>query len=301
MIVAVALSPSVDQTYVLDTLAPTPDHRPRETLRLPGGNGLNVARAARALGAEVIAIGIVGGATGRWMVTTLETEELPFVAVVGRATTRTRMSLADTGAGALTEVYEAPSPIDEGEWEVLEEELTTTIVEHGPAWLIVSGLVPPGAPADAISRLLAIGAESGARIAVDTSEDGLRQALAAGTADLITINAAHAAALLGIDSDKELQTLGEGLRALSASDETAIVVIAGQGGAWASFPGSEPVLLEPTDPGAYPHGRGDAFLAGLVHALNNGAEPREALLDATAASAANARIPGAGRLDLSRS
>jgi fructose-1-phosphate kinase PfkB-like protein len=298
MILAVALSPSVDQTYVLNTLVPAADHRPRETLRLPGGNGLNVARAAHALGADVAAIGIVGGASGRWMVTSLEAEGLPFIPIVGRAATRTRMSLADTGAGALTEVYEEPSPVDAGEWDVLEEVLTTTIVEYAPSWLVISGLVPPGAPVDAIGRLLSIGAESGARIAVDTAGEGLRQALAAGTADLVTINVTHAASLLGLDGVTDLAALGAGLRALSASDDTAIVVIAGQGGAWASFPDSAPVLLEPTDPGAYPHGRGDAFLAGLVCALDRDAEPDDALRAATDASAANARIPGAGRLDL---
>jgi 1-phosphofructokinase len=298
MILAVALSPSVDQTYVLDTLVPAADHRPRETLRLAGGNGLNFARAARALGADVAAIGIVGGASGRWMVTSLEAEDLPFIPIVGRATTRTRMSLADTG-GALTEVYEEPSPVDGGEWDVLEEVLTTTIVEHAPSWLVVSGLVPPGAPGDAVARLLAIGASSGARIAVDSAGDGLRQALEAGTADLITINVTHAASLLGAEDEKDLPALGAGLRAMCASDDTAIVVIAGQGGAWASFAGSEPVTLEPTDPGAYPHGRGDAFLAGLVSALDRGDEPEDALRSAVEASAANARTPGAGRLDLS--
>ena len=300
MILAVTLSPSVDQTYVLDTLVPAAEPSARETLRVAGGNGLNVARAARALGADVVAIGIVGGASGRWIVTSLESEDLPFVPIVGRATTRTRMSLADTGAGALTEVYEEPSPVDAGEWDVLEEVLTTTIVDHNPTWLVVSGLVPPGAPADAVARLLAIGASSGARIAVDTADEGLRQALAAGTADLVTINVTHAAALLGRDGEKDLSALGVGLRAMSASDETAIVVIAGQGGAWASFPDTAPVLLDPTDPGAYPHGRGDAFLAGLVCALDRGAEPDAALRAAVDASAANARIPGAGRLDLGR-
>lgn len=298
MILAVALSPSVDQTYVLDTLVPTADHRPRETLRLPGGNGLNVARAAHALGADVAAIGIVGGASGRWIVTSLEAEGIPFVPIVGRATTRSRMSLADTGAGALTEVYEPPSPVEPGEWEVLEEALTTTIVEHAPAWLVLSGLVPPGAPVDAIARLLAIGAESGARIAVDTGEDALLQALADGAADVVTVNATHAAAVLGLPSDHDLGALGTGLRERAGSDDTAIVVIAGRGGAWASFPGAPPIVLEPTDPGAYPVGRGDAFLAGLVHALDLGASPDAALRAATDASAANARVPGAGRLDL---
>ena len=52
--------------------------------------------------------------------------------------------------------------------------------------------------------------------------------------------------------------------------------------------------------GAYPVGSGDAFLAGLVVALDGGAGWPEALRSALGAGAANAEQPGAGRLDRSR-
>ena len=52
--------------------------------------------------------------------------------------------------------------------------------------------------------------------------------------------------------------------------------------------------------GPYPVGSGDAFLAGLVVALDGGAGWPEALRAALGAGAANAERPGAGRLDRSR-
>jgi 1-phosphofructokinase/tagatose 6-phosphate kinase len=49
--------------------------------------------------------------------------------------------------------------------------------------------------------------------------------------------------------------------------------------------------------GAYSVGSGDAFLAGLVVALEGGLAGRRALAVALAAGAANAEQPGPGRLD----
>jgi fructose-1-phosphate kinase PfkB-like protein len=52
--------------------------------------------------------------------------------------------------------------------------------------------------------------------------------------------------------------------------------------------------------GRYPVGSGDAFLAGLVVALDGGAGWGVALRLALGAATANAELPGAGRLDPSR-
>ena len=52
--------------------------------------------------------------------------------------------------------------------------------------------------------------------------------------------------------------------------------------------------------GPYPVGSGDAFLAGLVVALDRGAGWPEALAAGLGAGAANAEQPGAGRLDRAR-
>jgi fructose-1-phosphate kinase PfkB-like protein len=56
-------------------------------------------------------------------------------------------------------------------------------------------------------------------------------------------------------------------------------------------------VLPPAELGRYRLGCGDAFVAGLVRALEEEAAPGAALDIATNTSAANSRIPGAGRLD----
>ncbi|MGZ6545914.1 MAG: PfkB family carbohydrate kinase, partial [Actinomycetota bacterium] len=52
--------------------------------------------------------------------------------------------------------------------------------------------------------------------------------------------------------------------------------------------------------GRYPVGSGDAFLAGLVVALDRGTGWGEALRMALGAATANAELPGAGRLERAR-
>jgi sugar/nucleoside kinase (ribokinase family) len=49
--------------------------------------------------------------------------------------------------------------------------------------------------------------------------------------------------------------------------------------------------------GPYPVGSGDAFLGGLVTALDRGDGWRDAIALALGAATANAEMPGAGRLD----
>jgi fructose-1-phosphate kinase PfkB-like protein len=52
--------------------------------------------------------------------------------------------------------------------------------------------------------------------------------------------------------------------------------------------------------GRYPVGSGDAFLAGLVTALDRGDDWEAALRLALGAATANAEMPGAGKLDPAR-
>ena len=65
MILCVAASPSVDKLFEVGRVEIGAIHRPDGFVQVPGGKGLNVARAAHALGAEVIATGILAGHAGR--------------------------------------------------------------------------------------------------------------------------------------------------------------------------------------------------------------------------------------------
>ena len=59
MIVCVAANPSIDKLFEVERLVPGAIHRPLGFVQVPGGKGLNVARAAHSLGAEIRATGIL--------------------------------------------------------------------------------------------------------------------------------------------------------------------------------------------------------------------------------------------------
>ena len=107
MIAFVAASPSIDRTHVVEALTPGEIHRPQHVVAVAGGKALNAARAAHALGADVHAIALLGGHTGRWVAAALEDEGVTCDAVPGPGETRICLSVSD--GEALTEFYE-PGP-----------------------------------------------------------------------------------------------------------------------------------------------------------------------------------------------
>lgn len=67
MIVSLAANPSVDRLFEVERLLRGDIHRPSSFVQVAGGKGLNVARAAKALGADVSAVALLRGHAGRWL------------------------------------------------------------------------------------------------------------------------------------------------------------------------------------------------------------------------------------------
>lgn len=305
MIVAVAASPSIDVLYVVPELRMGEIHRPVEVHRVAGGKGFNVARSARALGAELVAAGIVGGSSGQWLGRALDREAIPYVLVDGAGETRTSVSVEARDGSGLTEFYEPATAVTQGEWSELADVVARTVRAGG--WLTVSGSLPPGAPPDAVASLVRLAHQRDARAAIDMHGPALASALSA-RPDLVKVNHHEAAAHLGhagaargdhADDDAVVAAAAVAVRALLDACP-AVVVTCGTRGAVAAT-ASGPTLRAGLDaPGRYPVGSGDAFLGGLVAALDDGQALPDALRQATAAGAANAALPGAGVLDPDR-
>ena len=110
MILCIAGNPSIDKLFEVERLTPGAIHRPLSFVQVPGGKGLNVARAAASLGAHVTATGLLGGETGRWVAAALETEGVDGRFAWTAAETRASLSVADRATGRLTEFYEDGRP-----------------------------------------------------------------------------------------------------------------------------------------------------------------------------------------------
>jgi 1-phosphofructokinase family hexose kinase len=280
VIAFVAASPSIDRTHVVDALTPGEIHRPQHVVAVAGGKALNAARAAHALGADVHAIALLGGHAGRWVAAALEEEGVTCDAVAGPGETRVCLSVSD--GKALTEFYEPGPALDAGHWAALEAAAARIAANAG--WVGVAGSLPPGAPPDAAARLLRVAREAGARVALDVSGEALRLGLAAGP-DFVKVNAAEAAEL-GFAT----------AAALREAAGHAAAITHGADGMELATPEGETLRATPPRLGAYPVGSGDAALGGFLAALDAGASWPDALVSAARAAAANAQVPGGGRL-----
>jgi 1-phosphofructokinase family hexose kinase len=279
VILCVAANPSIDRLFEVDRFAPGAIHRPREFVQVAGGKGLNVARAAAQLGGAVRAAALLGGHAGRWIAEQLAGEGVELHAAWARAETRSSLSVAGAAEG-LTEFYEDGFPVSGDEWATFAAMVAGLAAES--SWMTLSGSLPPGAPGDGYVGLI-----PRTRTALDSRADGVD----AGPA-VVKLNEAEA----GAGGDGALAAA----RALRARSGGAAIVTRGRAGAVLVTPEGDALAGRLDAEGAYPVGSGDAFLAGLVVALDGGADWPDALRAALGAGAANAALPGAGRLDRSQ-
>jgi 1-phosphofructokinase family hexose kinase len=298
VIVCVAANPSIDKLFEVERLVPGAIHRPLGFVQVPGGKGLNVARAAHSLGASVRATGILRGHAGRWIEEALRAEGIDGTFVWTHGESRSSLSVADRADGSLTEFYEHGGEIPSASWVDLMHAVGSELRPGG--FLTISGSVPLGAPVDGYRDLVAEARAAGLRVALDAEGEPLREAIGSGP-DVVKVNAAEAAGLLeiAIATRDDALSAATKLRQLAGGDDHVGIVTMGADGVVVAGPdgSSEGVLYER---GRYPVGSGDAFLAGLVVALERGERWSEALRLALGAAAANAEIPGAGKLDAGR-
>ena len=190
MIVSLALSPSLDITYEVPALRHGDITRPSAVTRVAGGKSLNVARVAQALGADVRAVAALGGHTGAWITEMLTAAEIDVDVVRLSAPTRICSAIVEAGENPTsTDLYEPATPLSPMEWQRFTD--AALGVSYGPAtWVVVAGSLPQGVRPQDVVALVETLRRRGARLAVDSSGEGLR--VLAGHADLLKINRVEA-------------------------------------------------------------------------------------------------------------
>lgn len=295
MILAVTPNPSIDRALVIPEFSLGQIHRPQQVLPLAGGKGLNVARAIHRLGGQVKACVLLAGHNGRWIAEQLEGEGIDYLAAWSDGETRLSTSIIDPTRPGLTEIYERGEPINQESWMAFEHVFCEALPTAD--WATFSGSLPPGAPLDALARMLAFSAKADVHCAVDARGEYLFAALAA-RPDIVKVNASEAAEFTGSLPATLDEALNAALMLQRAGAVAAIVTLgslgaaaAGQGGCWvAHAPQVETIA---------PVGSGDSFLGGLVLAISRNTPMPQAIKLAIAAGAANAQTIGVAMIEAS--
>jgi 6-phosphofructokinase 2 len=293
MIVTLTPNPSLDLLFSAERLVWDDANRIPMPRRRPGGQGINVVRAVRALdaAAPALALAPLGGDVGREMRSILQAEATPFEALDLDGETRVFVGVREAATGRALLLNPRGPAVEPAVTDGLLA-LLGRVMDAAPdgGWLACCGSLLPGMPADLYARAGAMARERGFRFVPDC--DGEPLALAAPGADLLVPNTHEAERLACTtvrDPDSALaaasllhQRTGA-MVAVTLGEDGAVLVTAA--GAWLAR------LRLPADlvadiAGNSAVGAGDAFLAALLRRLQTGEDPPTALVHAVAAGTA---------------
>jgi tagatose 6-phosphate kinase len=279
VILAVALNPALDVTYVVERVEWHAGNRVADVSERAGGKAVNVARVLRELGHPAVVTGLAGGAAGASLRDQLAGAGIGEAFTEIAAPTRRTVVVADEARGDATGFWEPGPDVSAAEWAAFERAFAA-LADDADA-VVLTGSVPPGVPADAYSRL---GRACSCPVVLDADGEALRHGLAARPA-IVKPNA------------HELERAGGDAAALRAAGARAVVVSHGPDGlhaltadgAWRARP-PEHVVGNPT-------GAGDAAVAALTAGLVSGQSWPDRLRHAVALSAATVHAPVAGEFE----
>ncbi|WP_016881421.1 MULTISPECIES: 1-phosphofructokinase family hexose kinase [unclassified Rhodococcus (in: high G+C Gram-positive bacteria)] len=171
-IVTLTMNPALDITTSTNRVAPTDKVRCGAPRRDPGGGGLNVARVLHVLGTPATAVFPSGGHTGRALEDLVATEGVPIRSRTIRGSTRESLTINENETG-LQYRFVLPGPIVTAREQMECLDLVTEVAS-GADYVVVSGSLPPGVPADFYQQVADVVGDLGARVIVDTSGPALR-------------------------------------------------------------------------------------------------------------------------------
>ena len=290
----------LDRIGSLGSLAPGTVMRFRSILASAGGKGLNLVRAAAALGAEACVVGFLGGWIGRLVAELAGNERLRVHPYWIEAETRVNTIVLED-SGRVTVFNEEGPRLDASLASGLLDVLESNLAES--ALVVAIGSLPPGLPSTLYADCVGLASSRRLPIIVDAAREALVAVLAT-EPDILAPNVFEAEGALGrasaelvTDDPAELRE-----RSLAAARELAravrLAAIVKAGAAGAAVATKERVWFVPA-PSAVtirnPIGAGDAFVAGLATGLLHGWPIERAARLAVAAGSASVETlqPGA--------
>lgn len=290
-IVTLTMNPAIDFSTSADHVAPVHKLRCGAGRRDPGGGGINVARVASRLGAEVTAVYPVGGFTGQLLNRMVDAEGLKSLTVPVLGEARMDFTVLDR---TTCEQYRfvMPGP------ELVEAEWTACLNVLGglgarPEIICASGSLPPGVPDDFYARVARIARSWDAKLVLDASGAPLKAALEA-RVYLVKPSLRELRELMGGPLDDQgalimacrslIQRGDTEVVALTLGADGALMVTAG--GAWRA-PG---LPVQPVST----VGAGDSFLGAMVWALASTMSLEDSFRYGVAGGSAAVLAPGTG-------
>lgn len=287
-IVTLTMNPALDITTSVDSVRPTDKMRCGAARYDPGGGGINVARIAQVLGAEVSAVFPAGGPTGGLVAMLLGEEGVPFRQVPIAESTRESFTVNEQATGQQYR-FVLPGP----RLTFAEQAHCLDVLRTAAAsaqFVVASGSLPPGVPAGYYQEVADICRELGARLVLDTSGGGLRH-LRSGVF-LLKASVRELRECVGRDLVTETDQFRAAHRLIDGGRAQVVVVSLGARGALLATPQVSRRFSAIPMQGGSGVGAGDAMVAAITAGLSRGWSLTTSVRLGIAAGAAMLMTPG---------
>lgn len=292
MIITITLNPAMDRTMrISKPLIPGKLNRATTTNVEPGGKGINVSNAIKAIGGESIALGFSAGSNGRSMKDALTSRDIhhDFVDVPGQ--TRINVQIIDTD-GTHTEINEPGCKISEGDFLRLLERIESYLDKENI--FVLAGSTPPGITAKHYGKICKTIKKAGCRLVVDASGECLLEALKY-EPDFIKPNMYELAELVGGEVTVDPEEVAENAKKLLDMGARTVCVSMGEKGSVFVSKDTSESLFANTNPKIIQEGAvgtGDSMVAAFANGMRQHIKLDEIAKFSVAAGRACAKLPG---------
>jgi 6-phosphofructokinase 2 len=177
-IVTLTMNPALDVSTSVPGVLPDQKLRCEAPRYEPGGGGINVARAVRRLVGDALACFPIAGPPGELLRDLLQGEGVRQNIVAVRGWTRENLNVLEHVSGRQFRFCMPRPVLGEDEWPRFLEWVER--LDPVPDFVVASGSLPPGVPADFYARLARLVRRIGSRLVLDTSGAPLLAAVSEG-------------------------------------------------------------------------------------------------------------------------
>jgi len=289
MIYTITLNPALDKTVEIPSLTIDSVNRITSMRTDPGGKGINVSKVISKLGGKSIATGILGGDTGRSILSAVEAMGIETAFLFAEGETRTNMKIVDPVQHTNTDINEPGIEVSESIPEQLLCNMLSKLTSEDI--VVLSGSIPKGCPKTVYRDWINACSQKGARVILDADGEQFSAGLEAGPY-LIKPNHHELSALLGRDlsTPAELGCAAHELRKQYGIQK----IVVSMGGAGALYVSADEMIHAEgiRVPVGSTVGAGDSVVAALAIAEEKGMTLEEAARLSTATGAANVMCSG---------